>query len=48
MLAPGTRIDPYEVAALIGEGGMGVVYQPSRHGRLAAVLRPCDRGALPA
>ena len=26
-LQPGTRLGPYEVAALIGEGGMGQVYQ---------------------
>ena len=26
-LTPGTRIGPYEVAALIGVGGMGEVYQ---------------------
>jgi eukaryotic-like serine/threonine-protein kinase len=25
-LTPGTRIGPYEIAALIGEGGMGQVY----------------------
>ena len=26
-LPPGTRLGPYEVAALIGEGGMGQVYR---------------------
>jgi eukaryotic-like serine/threonine-protein kinase len=26
-LTPGTRIGPYEVSALIGEGGMGQVYR---------------------
>jgi eukaryotic-like serine/threonine-protein kinase len=26
-LAPGTRLGPYEIAAQIGEGGMGVVYR---------------------
>jgi serine/threonine protein kinase len=26
-LAPGTRLGPYEVTALIGAGGMGEVYQ---------------------
>jgi Tol biopolymer transport system component len=27
MLAPGTRLGPYEIVALIGEGGMGQVYR---------------------
>ena len=26
-LAPGTRLGPYEVTALIGEGGMGKVWR---------------------
>lgn len=27
MLAPGTRLGPYEILALIGEGGMGQVFK---------------------
>src|SRR5687767_2399179 len=27
MLAPGTRLGPYEISALIGEGGMGQVFK---------------------
>ena len=26
-LSPGSRLGPYEVTALIGQGGMGEVYQ---------------------
>ena len=39
MIAPGTRLGPYEVSAQIGEGGMGVVYRAtdSRLGREVAV-----------
>ena len=29
-LAPGTRVGPYEISALIGEGGMGKVWR-ARH-----------------
>jgi len=27
MLAPGTRLGPYDIKALIGQGGMGEVYR---------------------
>ena len=33
-LSAGTRLGPYEITALIGAGGMGVVYRSgSGHGR---------------
>ena len=27
MLAPGTRLGPYDIKAIIGQGGMGEVYR---------------------
>ena len=38
-LAPGTRIGPYEVSSMIGEGGMGEVYRArdTRLGRTVAI-----------
>ena len=35
-LAIGSRIAHYDVTALIGEGGMGQVYQATDMGRLAS------------
>ncbi len=32
-LAPGTRLGPYDVTALIGQGGMGAVVGPTGDGR---------------
>src|SRR5215204_5172965 len=39
MLAPKTRLGPYEIEAAIGEGGMGEVYRAtdSRLGRTVAI-----------
>ena len=36
-LSPGTRLGPYEVTALIGQGGMGEVYR-ARDTKLGRVL----------
>jgi serine/threonine-protein kinase len=50
-LAPGTRLGPYEIVALIGAGGMGVVYRArdQRLGRDVAIkVIATDRGNDPA
>src|SRR6476620_1773357 len=41
MLAPGTKLGPYEVLAFIGAGGMGEVYKANdtRLGRIVAIKR---------
>jgi serine/threonine protein kinase len=38
-LAPGTKLGPYDIAALIGAGGMGEVYRATdtRLGRTVAI-----------
>jgi serine/threonine protein kinase/tetratricopeptide (TPR) repeat protein len=49
-VAPGTRIGPYEVVALLGTGGMGEVYRASdpRLGRDVAIkVLPEAKGASP-
>ncbi len=38
-LAPGSRFGPYEVTALIGQGGMGEVYKATDT-RLAVAVYP--------
>jgi hypothetical protein len=40
-LSPGSRIGPYEIAALIGAGGMGEVFRATdvHLGRTAAINR---------
>ena len=39
LLAPATRVGPYEILSLIGEGGMGEVYKArdSRLDRIVAI-----------
>jgi serine/threonine protein kinase len=41
VIAPGTRLGPFEIEALIGAGGMGRVYRArdSRLGRSVAIYR---------
>ena len=39
-LSPGTRLGPYEVTALIGQGGMGEVYR-ARDTKLGRDVTSC-------
>ena len=45
-LAPGARLGPYEVIALIGAGGMGEVYK-ARDTRLDRIVAVKGVGAKP-